>query len=111
MVTEGGDGMSTDFPSHGHIGEDGYKSLSNEEIVSIGDNESLYFTSPLSSIETEQEVSFVHSRRGEALPKEFSIKIGRNTPLFLQIQKIPKKNQTKQSAAIKALLIKYSELN
>lgn len=94
-------------PSHGwSLGENGYKDLSSEKDVPIRGG-SLRFANSLSSIEEEQEVSFFYLEEGSP-PEEFSIKIGRNTPLFSQIQQIPKENQAKRSAAIKALLVKYT---
>lgn len=98
--------MSGVSSSYGHLGEDGYKKLSREELVPLGDEGSLSFTSSLLSIETEKKVSFLYAK-GKESPKKFSIEIGKNTPLFSQIQKIPKEDPAKRAVAIKALLVKY----
>lgn len=95
----------------GHLGSEGYLQLSEGNQVQLGENKTLEFTKPsqlsISALESKGEISLSYTK-GVGKAQKLSLKIGRQTPLFKQIQSLSAKSTEEQSVLIKALVSKYA---
>lgn len=103
--------MAEISPNFGHFGFETYKSLAKDNsTIQLKNDRTVTFTShkqfTASSIKQKKKISFEYSEPGSP-PKKLSLKIGKKTPLYAQIQKISKRTTHEQSVATKALILKY----